>query len=151
MIESKNFSRNFKDRWRLRSASLCWLNFIHAMWILCFTSTVALVLKSAGGFFPTYLRVSWRCTTSIISPPTSKKTGPNCTSNPEREPGLTARHRPLSLSLDVSRIPFGRNRKIPAWHDGAPRMGKHSPFIVVWIKVMWLAHCCLFKSGTCHA
>ena len=72
MIESKNFSRNFKDTWRLSSVSLCWLNFIQAMWILCFTLTVALALKSPGNFFPKYLCVSWPCATSIISPPTSR-------------------------------------------------------------------------------
>ena len=70
MLESKDFSRNFKDTWRLSSVSLCWVNFIHAMWLLCFTSTVALVPKSPGKFFPKYLCVSWPCT--IISPPTSR-------------------------------------------------------------------------------
>ena len=32
MIESKN---DLKDTWQLRSVSLCWLNFIHVMWLPC--------------------------------------------------------------------------------------------------------------------
>ena len=75
MTESKSFKRSLKDTCRFRSVSLCSLNFIQAIWLRDYKSTMVLFRRSPDNFLPTYFWFFPPCSTSIISPPIPRNIG----------------------------------------------------------------------------